>query len=63
MYFVRDPDGHEWAFDYSDILTEGFRTISLGESVRFIAREEARGTRARCVVRLQDDGDFLHYLE
>jgi hypothetical protein len=50
-YFVRDDDSHEvYGFDYSDIVTEGFRTIILGERVRF---EVSPGTtRAHFVIRL-----------
>jgi hypothetical protein len=37
-YFVRDDESGEiLAFDYSDIVTEGFRTIRTGERVRFLA--------------------------
>lgn len=36
-YFVRDETGTVYSFDYSDIVTEGFRTIRTGERVRFLA--------------------------
>ncbi|TCJ34589.1 hypothetical protein [Parafrankia sp. BMG5.11] len=35
-YYVReDTTGETYGFDYSNIVTEGFRTIILGERVRF----------------------------
>jgi hypothetical protein len=50
-YFVRDDHtGDVHGFDYSDIVTEGFRTVILGERVRF---ETDPGTgRAHFVIRL-----------
>ena len=36
-YFVRDDEtGTVYSFDYSDIVTEGFRTIRTGERVRYL---------------------------
>ena len=36
-YFVRDDEtGDIYSFDYSDIVTEGFRTIRTGERVRYL---------------------------
>jgi hypothetical protein len=50
-YYVRDDStGTVHGFDYSDIVTEGFRTILLGERVRFDV-EPASG-KARYVIRL-----------
>lgn len=50
-YFVRDDsDDETYGFDYSDIVTEGFRTVIVGERVRF---EVDRATRhAQFVIRL-----------
>jgi cold shock CspA family protein len=50
-YFVRDDDGGQThGFDYSDIVTEGFRTIIVGERVRF--EIDPATQRAHFVVRL-----------
>ncbi|WP_239313362.1 MULTISPECIES: hypothetical protein [unclassified Frankia] len=47
-YFVRDDeDGETYGFDYSDIVTEGFRTTVVGERVRF---EIDPATRRACFV-------------
>jgi len=36
-YYVRDDEtGTMYTFDYSDIVTEGFRTIRTSERVRFL---------------------------
>lgn len=58
MYVVRDDtDGATYGFDYSDIVTEGFRTVVVGERIRFDV--DATG-RARFVIRLDlpEDDEF-----
>jgi hypothetical protein len=51
-YFVQDDQtGTVFTFDYSDIVTEGFRTIRTGERVRFLTDPAAPG-RAVYVIRL-----------
>ncbi|OHV62902.1 hypothetical protein [Pseudofrankia sp. BMG5.36] len=50
-YFVRDDHtGAIHGFDYSDIVTEGFRTVILGERVRF--ETDLDTGRAHFVIRL-----------
>jgi hypothetical protein len=52
LYTVVDErDEHRYVFDYSDIVTEGFRTVVVGERARFLIDPGDR-TRARFVVRL-----------
>jgi hypothetical protein len=51
MYFAReDQSGQVYGFDYSDIVTEGFRTVITGERVRFETDRDSQ--RARFVIRL-----------
>jgi hypothetical protein len=51
-YFVRDDEtGEIRSFDYSDIVTEGFRTIRTGERVRYLTDSADLG-RAVYVIRL-----------
>jgi len=51
-YFVRDDEtGATCSFDYSDIVTEGFRTIRTGERVRFLP-DSANAGHATYVIRL-----------
>ena len=51
-YFVtEDETGGTFSFDYSDIVTEGFRTIRTGERVRFLTSTSNPG-RASYVIRL-----------
>jgi cold shock CspA family protein len=51
-YVVRDDeDRRHYSFDYSDIVTEGFRTIRTGERVRFLV-DQVRPGRACFVIRL-----------
>ena len=53
-YFVRSHDDSAvYAFDYTDIVTEGFRTVYLGERVRFIP-DRTRPGHAIYVVKLQE---------
>jgi hypothetical protein len=53
-YFVRDTDtGIYYSFSYVDIVTEGFRTIRVGERVRFFLDPD-RDSHARHVVRLEE---------
>ena len=59
-YFVQDGEtGEHFGFDYSDIVTEGFRTIRVGERVRFFT-STADAERASFVIRLDqpDVEDF-----
>ncbi len=50
-YLVRDDEtGEIYEFDYSDIVTEGFRTIIIGERLRFIVAPDS--SHARFVIRL-----------
>ncbi|SNQ48812.1 conserved hypothetical protein [Frankia canadensis] len=50
-YLVRDDmTGETYGFDYSDIVTEGFRTIIIGERVRFAVDPDSG--RACFVIRL-----------
>lgn len=61
-YFVRDDEtGDVFSFDYSDIVTEGFRTIRTGERVRFLAGPADPG-HAVYVIRL-DLPDVETYYE
>lgn len=51
-YFVRDDEtGDVHSFDYSDIVTEGFRTIRTGERIRFLT-DAADPEHASYVIRL-----------
>ncbi len=51
-YLVRDDDsGITYSFGYTDIVTEGLRSIRTGERVRFLI-DHARPGYARYVVRL-----------
>ena len=61
-YFVRDDEtGEVHSFDYSDIVTEGFRTIRTGERVRFLT-DAADPEHASYVIRL-DLPDVETYYE
>lgn len=48
MYTVRSDDGPEYVCDYTDMPSEGFRTLDIGCRVRFVPT----GRRATYVVRL-----------
>jgi hypothetical protein len=51
-YFVQDDaTGEIRSFDYSDIVTEGFRTIRTSERVRYLT-DPARSDHATYVIRL-----------
>jgi hypothetical protein len=51
-YVVRDDEtGGDHTFSYVDIVTEGFRTIRVGERVRFLTDPDQPGT-AIYVIRL-----------
>ena len=51
-YFVGDDEtGTVYSFDYSDIVTEGFRTIRTGERVRYLT-DPANPGHAVYVIRL-----------
>lgn len=51
-YIVRDADtGTRHSFMYADIVTEGFRTLRIGERVRFLVNSEDP-ERAGYVIRM-----------
>ncbi|MGW2081965.1 hypothetical protein ACWCOW_34475 [Streptomyces sp. NPDC001939] len=59
LYTIEDDqDGAPYVFDYTDIATEGFKTVRIGERVRFHTTDEAG--RAVHVVRLElpDPDDY-----
>ena len=54
--------GKFYEADYSDILTDGFRTLSKGEKVRFVP-DEVDGRRvARNILRVNQDYERLYYM-
>jgi hypothetical protein len=58
-YTVRDDEtGTTHGFDYSDIVTEGFRTVIVGERIRFIVDDDGR---ARFAIRLDLPEDERFY--
>ncbi|RFU86605.1 hypothetical protein DY218_11875 [Streptomyces triticagri] len=61
MYVLRDEeDGHHYSFSYTDIVTEGFRTIRIGERVRFHLAE-LPAWRAEFVIRLDQPDPAAYY--
>lgn len=52
VYYVQDiVDQAVYSFDYRDIVTEGFRTVVVGERVRFYV-DPSVANRACYVIRL-----------
>lgn len=60
-YFVQDEaDGRTYSFDYTDIVTEGFRTVRTGERVRFHLAGPT-SWRAEFVIRLDQPDPEAFY--
>lgn len=60
-YVVQDEgDARTYSFDYTNIVTEGFRTIRTGERVRFHVRRQA-SWRAEFVIRLDQPAPEAFY--
>lgn len=60
-YVVQDEaDGHHYTFDYTQIVTEGFRTIRTGERVRFHVAAGRPGA-AEFVIRLDQPDPAEYY--
>ena len=60
-FIVQDEaDGRYYTFDYTQIVTEGFRTIRTGERVRFHAASDRPGG-AEFVVRLDQPDPAEYY--
>lgn len=53
-YAIRGEDGQTYRCDYTDVVTEGFRTLSVGNVVRFSATADLLGLRASNVLKLDD---------
>lgn len=60
-YIILGDDGIEYYCHYADILTEGFRTMWVGERVRFIPSETSEGPRATYILRVNANGKDLYY--
>ena len=55
--FLSDENGVDYFVHYSAITGEGFKTLTAGESVEFLAGEDENGrTIAREVTRTEDNG-------
>ncbi|MFJ1595485.1 hypothetical protein [Streptomyces sp. NPDC088261] len=60
-FIVQDEeDGRYYTFDYTAIVTEGFRTIRTGERIRFHTVAERPG-RAEFVIRLDQPDPAEYY--
>lgn len=60
-YVVQDEeDGSHYSFDYTDIVSEGFRTIRTGERVRFHLPPQPTW-RAEFIVRLDQPDPEAYY--
>lgn len=60
-YVARDSEtGEDHTFSYTDIVTEGFRSVRVGERVRFLTDPAQPGT-ATYVIRLDLPGVEAHY--
>lgn len=60
-YVVRDEvDGHHYTFDYTQIVTEGLRTVRIGERVRFHVSADRPG-QAEFVIRLNQPDPAEYY--
>ena len=49
--FLLTDDGQEVFVHYTDIISDGFRNLSEGESVRFIITDNGKGLRAAKVTK------------
>ncbi|WP_433151914.1 hypothetical protein ACQPZ8_16325 [Actinomadura nitritigenes] len=60
-YVLRDSEtGEDYEFSYADIVTEGFRTVHVGERVRFLIDPDHPGV-AVYVIRLDLPDVEAHY--
>lgn len=60
-YKIFSKYGELYEADYSDIMTDGFRTLTQGERVRFLP-DEVNGKRvARYIIRANADQERLYY--
>lgn len=50
--FVVSEDGKEYFVHFSEIMTEGYKTLKRGEAVQFEAEETPKGNKAVHVERL-----------
>lgn len=66
VYILEDSDGERHACDYTDLVSDGFRTLEVGDEVRYEATEEAADAadrdlrKARYVVRLVDHSTLFY---
>lgn len=55
LSIVRGEDGIEYACDYTDVASDGFRTLQIGDHVRFVPGEDPKNgaPRATFVLHLE----------
>ncbi|MFN2383048.1 MAG: cold-shock protein [Gemmatimonadota bacterium] len=51
--FIERPDGSDIFVHYSDIVGDGFRTLSEGQQVHFQVTQSAKGPQAVNVTRVE----------
>lgn len=65
IYIVEDDEGRRYTCDYTDIVTEGFRTLRPGDVVRFTPIDDTLGRFAQHVLKLNEPtgSDFYGEVE
>lgn len=55
-YVIEAEDGQRYTCDYTDIVTESFRTMRNGDRVRFRPLADMLGLQATHVIKLDEPG-------
>ena len=53
-YTIEGEDGRQYLCDYTDIVTDGFRTLIAGDVVRFMPSDDGFDARATHVLKLNE---------
>lgn len=62
-YFVRGEDDELYVCDYTDLVTEGFRTLLVGDIVRFVPSDDGVDLRATQVLKIDEPVTDDYYAE
>jgi hypothetical protein len=63
LYHIRGDDRRTYVCDYTDLVTEGFRTLLIGDVVRFVPDDDGIDLRALQVLKLQEPTTDEYYSE
>ena len=60
-YIIEDNEKNYFFCTYADLLTEGYRTIKVGDKVRFVSKKVNDEYLATFIIKIESDYSHLYY--